>query len=153
PAGRFEVSAGTLWLGSAALGSSDATLTGSSGDRFRLFSTSSDLGGAVGLVGRVGRRVTRAVETEISGSYVSPRLTTRISNDAESAPSATVSDTIRQFTIDGGVLIALPWRVGRRVRPFVTAGGGYLRQLHEGNVLAQTGRLAYAGGGARVPLL
>jgi hypothetical protein len=39
------------------------------------------------------------------------------------------------------------------VFPFVTAGGGYLRELHEGGTLAQTGKVVYVGGGARIPLV
>ena len=35
------------------------------------------------------------------------------------------------------------------LRPFVTAGGGYLRQLHEGLTVIEEGRVFYVGGGAR----
>ena len=36
-----------------------------------------------------------------------------------------------------------------RVAPFVSIGGGYLRQLHEDRALAETGTIYYAGGGLR----
>jgi hypothetical protein len=37
--------------------------------------------------------------------------------------------------------------------PFATAGAGYLRQLHEGATLVQTGRTYHVGGGATIALL
>jgi hypothetical protein len=36
------------------------------------------------------------------------------------------------------------------VMPFVTGGGGYLRQLYEDRLLIDTGGTLYAGGGLRV---
>ncbi len=39
-----------------------------------------------------------------------------------------------------------------RVRPFVTGGGGYLRQLHEGETLAVTGQFYEIGGGVKITL-
>jgi hypothetical protein len=152
--GRFELSVGTVWFGTAAVGSRDATLTGSGGGGFRLFSTSSELGGATGVHVRVGGCVTHVIEAEASASYASPLLTTSIANDAENAAPTSVSESVRQFTIEGGALVNLTrWRFGSRVFPFVTAGGGYLRQLHEGGTLAQTGKVGYVGGGARIPLV
>jgi hypothetical protein len=38
------------------------------------------------------------------------------------------------------------------VLPFVTGGGGYLRQLHEGATLVQTGSIYYIGAGASIAL-
>jgi hypothetical protein len=153
-AGRFELSVGAVWFGTSAIGSRDATLTGSGGDRFRLFSTSSEIGDATGLHVRLGRRVTRVIEAEASASYASPLLITTIANDAENAAPTSASESARQFTIEGGALVNLTrWRSGSRVFPFVTAGGGYLRELHEGGTLAQTGKVVYVGGGARIPLV
>ena len=42
-------------------------------------------------------------------------------------------------------------RDGRLV-PFISGGGGYLRQLYEDGVLLETGRLGYVGGGVRLAL-
>jgi len=152
--GRVELSGGAVWFGTSAIGSRDATLTASGGGGFRLFSTASQLESATGVHVRLGRRVTRVVEAEASGSYVSRLLTSRIANDAENAAPAAASETTRQFTMEGGALVRLTrWPIGSRVFPFVTAGGGYLRQLHEGGTLAQSGSLVYVGGGARIPLV
>jgi hypothetical protein len=152
--GGLELSAGTAWVGKAAVGTRDATLTGSSGDRFRLFSTSSELGGATGFNVRLGRHVTSIIEAEVSASYAAPVLTTTITGDAEAASATAVSESITQFTIEGGALVDLMRGPPRSwVLPFVAVGGGYLRQLHEGDTLVQAGKVFYAGGGARIPLV
>jgi hypothetical protein len=151
--GRQEVSAGAAWFGPAAVGSRDATLTGSGGDRFRLFSTSSDLGAATGFGVRLSRRIRGVVEAEATGSYAVPLLTTSITRDAEGAAPLAASEAVRQFTLEGGALVDLSRRfAGAHLRPFVSAGGGYLRQLHAGNILVQTGAIIYAGGGVKIPL-
>jgi hypothetical protein len=65
----------------------------------------------------------------------------------------TATERMRQFTVEGAVLFARDrWRVGR-LRPFLTGGAGYLRQLHEGDALAANGQLYGFGGGVKVPLL
>ena len=152
-AGRIEVAAGVLAIGAVSFGSRDATLTAPDGSRFRLFSTSSDLASAAGLEVRVGGRVTRAIEAEVTSSFAVPRLNTAVTNDVEAAASTTASEPITQITIEGGALVYLPWRLGRRSAPFVIAGGGYLRELHEGQALAQTGRIYHVGGGIKMPLV
>jgi hypothetical protein len=152
--GRLELSVGTAWVGRAAVGTRDATLTAPGGDRFRLFSTSSELGSATGLTVRLGRRVTSIVEAEVSASYASPPLMTSITDDAETALPTAVSESITQFTVEGGVLVDLTrGRPGSRLLPFVAVGGGYLRQLHEGGTLVQTGKLVYVGAGVRIPIV
>ena len=78
PPGRFELSAGLLWMGTSSVGSSDATLTGPSGDQFRLFTTSSEWTRAFGGEVRAGGRVTRLVQAEGSISYAMPRLRTSV---------------------------------------------------------------------------
>ena len=100
----LELSAGAVWIGKAAVGTRDATLTGSGGNRFRLFSTSSELGDATGFNVRIGRHVTSVIEAEVSASYASPLLTTSLSGDAEAAPATAASESITQFTIEGGAL-------------------------------------------------
>jgi hypothetical protein len=102
--------------------------------------------------GRVGWRLARALTAEARASFGPPELRIAVSNDVEGAPSATVSERVRQFTIGG----ALVWNVpigSPRVSPFAAAGGGYLRQLHESATLVQTGRYYDVGGGVTVMLL
>src|SRR5438874_5928654 len=131
--GRFELSGGPIWMGATPFGSSDATLTAASGDRFRLFSTSSELLRGTGLDVRVGSRVTRVVQAEISASFTTPSLSTTIGSDFEGGAPTTATDRITQVTLEGsGVVHLRVAALGPRLLPFVSAGAGYLRQLHEG---------------------
>jgi hypothetical protein len=147
--GRFEISAGPLWMGGAGYGSRDATLTSPNGDRYRLFSTSNDLGAATGLEARFGARVTRIVSAEIVGSYAAPALNTNISGDVEGASSVIASERIKQFTVEAAAIVLIPkWRWSRAL-PFVDAGGGYRRHLHDDGALVETGQIYHVGGGVK----
>jgi len=152
--GRFELSAGPLWTGRASFGSAAATETSASGGRFLLFSTSSELAAAAGIEGRIGVRLTPALQVEASSSYGRVQLRTTVSGDSDNGPSAVLGETIQQVTIDGGVMLRLArWRFGGRAVPFVAAGAGYLRQVHEGNTLAVAGQMYRAGGGVNYLLV
>ena len=112
-----------------------------------------ELGGAFGVNARIGKRVWRAFELEASGSYSRPELRSTTSGDVESTPDLTATDRLRQITVEGAVLFSSPrWRIGRAT-PFLSGGGGYLRQLHEGDTFGQDGQIYAFGGGVRVPLL
>jgi hypothetical protein len=148
--GRFELAIGPLWVGRQALGSSDANETTGAGGHLALFSSSTELASVSGLEGRVGVKLSRAFEAEVSGSYARPQLRAQIGSDFESAAPVTATEVIQQFTIGGGVV----WYVRRarsasRLAPFATAGAGYLRQLHESATLVETGRFYQFGGGAK----
>lgn len=148
PSPRFEVGIGSLWIGRQPLGTKTATETTGTGGSTPVFSTSSDLSSAAGVDGRVGVRVTRSLVAEAEASYLTPQLRVAITGDAEAA-AVTASETVQQFSIGGGVL----WhftnhRSTGRFAPFVMAGGGYLRQLHQPGTLVDTGRYFQVGGGA-----
>jgi hypothetical protein len=149
--GRFEVALGSQWIGHQGLGSNNANETTSAGGSQKLFSTSSDLVGAAGLEGRIGVRLRRSLEAEVEASYAKPPLRITISSDFESAAPVTASETIQQFTFGAGVVWYLPSRARRttRLAPFLTAGGGYLRQLHESATLLETGHFYQFGGGMK----
>jgi len=149
---RVEVGGGVRWVGGAALGDTDATLGTASGGSFAQFASASELGAAVAVEGRVGVRLSRALQVEASVSYGTAELRTRLDSDVESIPDVTVSESIIRYTIEGTLVASLDrWRRGR-VTPFVSVGGGYLRELHEGRTLVETGRTFHAGGGVNVPL-
>jgi len=150
-AGRLELSAGAAWLGSQSLGSATAAETTSTLSTLPLFSTTSTLGGAPMVEGRVGWRVLRALSAEADASYSRPELRIAAAGDAEGAAALTAVERIQQFTIGGAIVWHLPIGMSR-AEPFVTAGGGYLRQLHENATLVQTGRYYQFGGGLTVPL-
>jgi hypothetical protein len=151
--GRFEVAAGPVWTGRESFGVSSATETSASGGRFTLFQTSSALLGVWGVEARVGVRVTRALEAEASSSYSRPTLRTSVSADVENGDALAVDDLVRQITLDGSIVLKLErWRFGRGV-PFVSAGAGYVRQIHESNTLVSTGQSYHVGGGAKYLLM
>jgi hypothetical protein len=78
-------------------------------------------------------------------------VSTRLTADAESAESITAEERLTSLVIDGSVvyhLEALAFAGGRAV-PFATGGLGYLRELHDGNELIETGKTFHAGGGLK----
>ncbi len=154
PGPRFNAGVGVLWNGRQPVGDKAATETTATGGTSTLFNTSSDLAGAAGVAGRIGVRLTRSLVAEVEAAYLKPQLRIAISGDSESAAAVTAAETIQQFTVGGGVLWYLPGREwSPRFAPFATAGGGYLRQLHEQNTLLETGRYYQFGGGVSTLLV
>jgi hypothetical protein len=149
-AGRLELSVGGAWLGAESLGSATAAETTGTLSMLPLFSTTSTLAGAPVVEARIGWRAWRALTAEAQASYGTPELRIAVSGDAEGAAPLTAVERIQQFTIGGAIVWYPPIRAPR-VAPFITAGGGYLRQLHENATLAQTGRYYQFGGGMTVP--
>ena len=129
--GRVDVAVGTLWVGSQHLGDQAANETTASGGQLALFTTSSDLASRAGVEGRVGVKLWPSLEVEASGTYASPEIRTQVSADFEGAAPITVTERIQQYTIAGGLVWYPVPRSASPIAPFVTAGGGYLRQLHE----------------------
>ena len=143
--GRLELSGGAAWLGPQSFGSSNATETTPSGSAFSLFTTSSELGSAAAFDARVGVRIAGTLVVEVDATYARPELRVTIANDAESAPSITALERLQQYMIGGGGTWYVPGR--GRIVPFVTGGGGYLRQLHDRALLVETGTYYQVGGG------
>jgi hypothetical protein len=75
-------------------------------------------------------------------------METRITDDAEGASDATVSERVTEFAIGGEIVAELQPAAGARIRPFVSAGAGHLRHLHEGRPLVETGQIYHVGGGS-----
>jgi hypothetical protein len=151
--GRLELGAGLSWMGAQPLGSRDANLTTGTGSLLRLFSSTSDLHPVAGFEGRVGVKLTRAIEVEALASYATPQLRTRVSNDTENSAGATVTESVQQYNVGAAVIwYAMARKAGARTHPFVTAGAGYLRQLHEAATLIAAGQTYHVGGGAKVVL-
>lgn len=147
PPFRVELGVGVEWIGRQPLGDIAATETTGAGAKQTLFTASSELAAAGGFTGRAGVRLGRSLALEAEGSYLKPQLRIALSGDSEGAAAVTAAETLEQFTIGGAVLWYLPVRRMPRVTPFATAGGGYLRQLHEAATLAETGRYYQFGGG------
>ena len=148
--GRIEVGVGIEWVGQASIGTIDATETTPTGSPAVLFSTSTVLAGAVGLHAHVGIGVTKAIEAEIVASRAKPQLQTTITNDIEATTPVVAADDITQYVIGGGVLWHLPFRIrSSGLLPFVDGSAAYLRQLHQGNTLVETGQMYRLGGGVK----
>ena len=143
--GRLEISAGAAWLGTQTFGSATATETTPSGGAFSLFTTSSELGSATAFDARVGVRIAGTLVVEADATYARPELRVTVANDVESGPSITAAERLQQYMIGGGATWYVPGR--SRIVPFVTGGGGYLRQLHDRALLVETGTYYQVGGG------
>ena len=151
---RFEISAGATWTGSSSFAPLAANEVTSDGTSLPLFSTQTTIDAVPGLQGRLGVRLSGRLHAEVAASYSKPSLTTVVSGDVENAAGGSASETLTQVVLEGNLLVDLAredWANGR-VTPFVSGGMGYLRQLHEGQAVVETGRTVQAGGGVKIAL-
>lgn len=151
--GSIEFTGGILWSRGFDLGDTPAVLTrnpttGSS--PFIWFNSDTRLEPAPGALARLGVYLSPRVSIEGGVQYSRPKLSTRVSGDAESAVSATISESLSRYVFDGAVVVHLPSFGGGRGVPFVTGGAGRIRELHDGNELVETGTLYHAGAGVKV---
>jgi hypothetical protein len=114
---------------------------------FTMLRAESQLARFAGVEGRIGFVVNRSFALEVGGAYAKPELAVTISEDPELAGGAVASERVDQFVIDVSGIYHWPVSLGRRARPYAIGGGGYLRQLHEGRLLVETGRTFHVGGG------
>ena len=145
--GMFEMSGGGMFASGFALGDLTAELTRSTlTDRFDLFTSEVEVTGFPGAFARIGYYLSDAVSIEGGMRYARPRLTVRLSGDAESAPSQTAEETVSHYVFDGSLvwhLRHLSFASGRAI-PYLSGGAGHLRELHEGNQLVETGQEYHA---------
>jgi hypothetical protein len=151
--GHLTVSAGMIATGGYPLGDRNAEIrrnsTGTTAP-FTLFRADSEIDGVRGVEARVALALTRTLAVEVGGTYGTPQLGVTITQDNEADPTTLVSERIEQYTVDvSGVFQLSRVNLGRRARPYVTGGGGYLRQLHAGRLLLETGSTIHLGGGIR----
>ena len=145
--GTFEIVGGGVWTGGYdALGETDATLTrpAAGAPRLPLFAASARMLSAPGAAAHVGVFLGRRISAEAALQYSRPILRARLTQDFESAPDTDADETITSYLVGGSLLYH--FGEGRFV-PFVSGGGGYLRQLHEANAELLTGTEVHAGGG------
>lgn len=151
--GRYEVAAGIRFVGPEPLGEVDATETNAGGGTFRLFTADSTLEALLGFEARLGIRLWPALRIEATGSYGASDLKIALNSDAENAAAIAATERIAQFTIEGAAVMELTrWRVGAHGAPFISAGAGYVRALHEDRILVDEGVLWHAGGGVNLVL-
>jgi len=146
--GRFSLAAAARWTGHTNVAEKQATETAPNGGRFQLFNTDSSLAPAVGVEARLGVRLTRLFEVEAAAAFTRPALETRVSGDAEGASNLTGAESVKEVSI-GGTLIAhlTRLRFGVKTIPFVSVGGGFIRDLHGSGTLAENGQRYHIGGG------
>jgi len=148
---RVTFAGGAILAGGYPVGDVTATLRrNTTGDAMptALLRAESRIARATGFEARVNVALSRAFAVEASGSYALPQLQVDITGDAEAQGVASASESISQYTLDVSAIVQLARvRLGPRMRPYVIGGAGYLRQLHEGHFLVETGRTAHVGGG------
>ena len=147
---RFEAAVGVVWLGSGDAGATNATESVSSGTRFTLFSTNTQIDSSLGVEARVGFHVTPMWEIDAVTSYTTPELSTKISGDTESGTPETAAVGVTQFTIGGSVVAHLRrFQFGSDGVPFVEAGVAYVRQLYDSRSVVVSGQMFDVGGGVK----
>ena len=150
--GMFELSGGGMFTSGFDLGDLTAELTRSSPtEKFDLFSSEATVAGFPGAFTRIGFYLSDSVSIEGGMRYARPVLSVRLSGDAESAPNVTAEETLSHYLFEGSLvwhLRHLSFASGRAI-PYVAGGGGYLRDLHEGNQLVETGQEYHALGGLK----
>lgn len=149
-AGTLEIGGGVLWSrgydagGRAALETRNTTAgTGP----LTLFETESQMLSATGVGAQVGVYLGRRLSAEGVFKYSRPILRLRAASDFENADSLNIDGQVATYVVGGSVLYH--FGDGRFV-PFVSGGGGYLRQLDEGNAVLVTGSEIHAGGGVKI---
>jgi hypothetical protein len=151
-AARVEFSVLGGIVGGGDLGSTNASMLANevpTGTQTSLFTTRTEIGQAAVFEGRVGVRLGHGLWVEGGLGYAQPTLAVDISADVEGAPNVTATSQLTQ--VIGDVGLHYRWQTSR-VSPFVLGGGGYLRQLDEPRTTAETGWVAYGGGGVLVRL-
>lgn len=150
--GSWEIGGGVVWTDGFSGGDTTAELTqgSQSSGGFDLFNASGRLRSGTGFDGTLAYYVSRSVALEGGVRYSQPRLTYRLSGDFENAEALTASETLTRYVFTG----SLVWDMrglafGRSGVPYLTAGAGYIRDLHEKNELVETGTEYHAGAGVK----
>lgn len=147
PAGRLQVGVGVGWVGGAAFGEQPADLRTAAGGPYRLFDSETNLASTGSFEARVGMLLSRRYGVEGRAVISKPELHSVVTSDAETTGSFTIAESIDRYVFDGGIVFRIPELEGMGITPFASAGAGYVRQLHDGRELVETGHLFYVGGG------
>jgi hypothetical protein len=147
----LEVAVGASWLGTGTFAEVESTQITPGGPPKSVLRTTTSLDASLGIAARVGLSLTSRLSVEGAVALNPTHLTTAVEGDVENLPEVSVSEPLTQYLFEGGVR----WRLGP-VRtggfaPFLSTGGGYLRQLHDQQTLASTGRSFYVGAGGHLP--
>ena len=145
--GSFEAAGGGMFAPGFDLGSVTAELTRSTPtEKFDLFTSDTEVSGFPGAFVRLGYYLADSVSVEGGFRYARPIISVRLSGDAESAPDLTADETASHYVFEGSArwhLRNLSFASGSAI-PYLSGGAGYLRELHEGNQLVETGQEYHA---------
>ena len=145
--GTVEIGADAGWIGGYDAGTADATLTRPfSATPLTLFAVNSRMRSAPGANGHLGLFLSSRVSLEGAFQYSRPIMRARVTSDFESAPDTDVDGVVVTYLAQGSLLYH--FSRGRFV-PFVSGGGGYLRQIDDENSDLVTGTEIHAGGGLK----
>ena len=142
-----ELSFGGTLVTPTSFGNAVANLERPDGSDLAFFRLDHDLGPGLGLETNFGLQIRPGFWTEITGSWTHSELRTRISDDFESVPAATLTDALTRFTVEGAAL----WYFRQRGATsfFTRAGAGWMRELTGGASLAVDGVVANGGVGLK----
>jgi hypothetical protein len=144
--GSLELGGGVFWAGGYDAGSADANETTAGTAPLTLFAVDGRMKSGPGAAVQVGVYLGRRVSAEAAFHYSRPILQARVKSDFESASDLDVDGTITSYLMAGSLL----YHFGRgRLVPFVSGGGGYLRQLNENNADLLTSPEIHGGGGLK----
>jgi hypothetical protein len=149
---RWEIGGGVGWSDgfTGPTATAELTANGESSGGFDLFSSESELKNGAGFAASVAFHVSPTMAIEAGLRYSQPTLSYHLANDVENAAPVTAQENLNRYIFTG----ALVWHVrpitsASRLVPFVAGGGGYVRDLHEGNELIETGGEIHAVGGVK----
>ena len=148
--GSVEIAGGVVWSGGYDAGSSQANETSNprvKSTPLTLFDASGQLRPAVGFEARLGVYLSPRVSVEGGLQLTKPTLRVSLSNDFESAPNIDADEQVTQYVIDGTLVYQFVTMSNGRAGLFVDGGGGYLRQLDDGNENVTTGSQFHGGAG------
>jgi hypothetical protein len=150
-AGSWEFTGGIVYVGGFDIGNLAAELTPNSGTtgNVTLFDTDSRIKPAAGVLAKIGFFLSPSFALEGGLRFTRPVSETDISGDFEDADDLTAEQTLNQYLFDVTAVWHFRGSGTGRTMPFVYGGGGYLRELHEGNSLVEDGIEFHAGGGVK----
>lgn len=142
-----ELSFGGHMITPTSFGNAVANLERPDGADQALFRVDNTLGPGFGLETSFGLRLRPEFWAEVTGTWTSSELRTRVSDDFESVADTTVTETLTRFTVEGSAL----WyfRARGATSFFTRTGAGWMRELTGGASLAVDGLVANAGLGLK----
>jgi hypothetical protein len=147
PSRPKEFTAGVTWLGPTSLGTANAEFVRPDGSPFPIFEAEHSLGSGFGVHAGMGFPIRGSVWGEFNGAWTRTSLETRVSNDVENADVEPISTAVSRLAVEGAAL----WYFRQKGRTawFVRGGGGWMKELPEGNAVAGNGFLGSGGIGLR----